>query len=178
MIAGADLEGIKFFTPDNNLQDSVRKHIRNYLKQIHPQRNLFDTIMQLSVPYCIQSYLLYYTLQNMKKHLKSIEEKFLFEASQNNVDNVLNLIQAGVDVNVQDKIGRTALMIASHAGHSHLITELKMAGANMNIQNLCGDTSLISATKENNSKCVQQLIKFGSNVNIQGENDQTALMHV
>ena len=177
MSAGADIEGIKSFVPDRSLQDLVRKCIRKYLKQVHPERNLFDTILQLSVPCCMQSYLLYYTLQNVKNNLKSREKEFLFEASQNNVDNVINLIQAGVDVNVQDENAMTALMIASQVGHGHLIKELKGAGVNLNIQNLHGDTALILATKQNNTICVQQLTEFGSNVNIQGENGQTALMH-
>ena len=175
--AGADLEGTKTFISDRSLQDLVRTHIRKYLKQIHPERNLYETILQLTVPHSMQSYLLFYTLQNMKNNLKISEKEFLLETSQNNVDNVLNLIQAGVDVNCQDENSMTALMVACHAGHVHLIEELKRAGVNLNTQNLHGDTALILATKQNNTKCVRLLTEFGSNVNLQGKNGQTALMH-
>ena len=62
MSAGADLEGTKSFTPDRSLQDLVRTPIRKYLRQIHPERNLFDNILQLNVAH-MHSYLLFHFMK-------------------------------------------------------------------------------------------------------------------
>ena len=70
------------------------------------------------------SYLLLNCLQRDDELLNNSEQEILQKTSQGDVDSVLNLIESGVDVNVQDENGMTALMIASDAGYLTLIKEL------------------------------------------------------
>ena len=177
MAAGAELKETRLLECDQSLQDFARTSIRKYLKQSHPESNLYISIPQLGLPHRMQAYLLFYTQKEVKRKLEKYEEKLWCSATDINTDGVLNLIQAGVDVDIQNERGMTPLMLASEAGHVDLVVKLIEAGANMNILSNTGDTSLIHATKENKINCVQKLMELGANVNIRGGNGQTALMY-
>ena len=176
LAAGAGLR-YELVTLENSLQDLTRKCIRNHLKLVHQQTSLYKTIPKLDLPHLIISYLLFYTLQKVESKLTSEESRLLLKTSQGDIDNVLSLIKAGVDVNIQDKNGITAMMIAAENGYLELLRELKQAGADVNIQNYYGDTALMCATKKEQHNCVQKLLEFGANINTKGEDGQTALMH-
>ena len=178
--AGGEMEETESFDgSEGSLQDLARRSIRKHLKLIHQGKNLYITIPRLSLPRRMYSYLLFYTYipKEEEINLKSNEEELLRIAAQKDIDSVHKLIQAGVDVNVQDKSGMTALMIASQNGHLDLVQELIKAGTNMNIQACFGDTAVICATKAKQVNCLQKLIELGANVNIQDRNGQTALWH-
>ena len=173
--AGAELE-YELFISDETLQDLTRKSIREHLKKIHPQKNLHWRVPHLVLPRRMQSYLLFYTPQKIETNPKDEAKEFLSITSKGDTDGVLNLIQAGVDVNVQDEKGMTALMTASQVGPVELVEELIKAGASVNIRSTFGDTALIWATEKKQLKCVEKLLEFGANVNIQGRDRTTALM--
>ena len=97
------------------LQDVVRDSMRDHLKEIHPETNLYYTVPQLGLPHLLQSYLLFYTLLKNDNILQEDEKEFLVKASDGDIKSVLNLLEAGVDVNIQDENGMTALMKASEA---------------------------------------------------------------
>ena len=177
MAAGAELKETRLLEHDDSLQDLARKSIRKYLKQFYPDRNLYTTIPQLSLPQRLQAYLLFWTQQEVETNLTKEEKELLYNTIDRDTEGVLSLIQAGVDVNVQDEKGMTPLMLASQNGLVGLGAKLIEAGANMNIQSNSGDTALIHATKKNQINCVQKLIELGANVNIQGGNGQIALNH-
>ena len=65
----------------------------------------------------MQSYLLFYTLEKIETTPKDEVKELLSRTSERDVNGILDLIQTGVDVNVQDENGMTALMIASQAVH-------------------------------------------------------------
>ena len=73
----------------------------------------------------------------------------MLKTSERDLASILNFIQSGINVNVQDENGMTALMLASQAGHVELIQEFLKAGSSVNIQNLLGNTALILATSKN-----------------------------
>ena len=177
MAAGAELKETSSFEWDKSLQSLARNSIRMHLKHIYPEKNLYTIIPELPLPQRMQAYLLFYTQPEVETNLKREEKEFLCSTADKNIGSVLSLIQAGVDVNVQDKNGMTALMIASQTDHVELVVKLTEAGANINIQNNSGDTALICATKEGKINCVHKLIELGANVNIRGHNGRTALFH-
>ena len=175
--AGAELKETGLFECDDSLKVLARKSIRKHLNQFHPEANLYTTIPKLGLPCQLEAYLLFYTQHRFEFDLKEREKQLLKWTTKGDVKGVLSLIKVGVDVNIQDQKGWTALMIASHNGHVKVTELLIREGANVNVQSNVGDTALILATKQNKTDCVQKLLEFGANVNIQGENGRTALMH-
>ena len=159
--AGAELKGTGLLECNNSLQDLVRKNIRKYLKQLHPEMNLYATIPQLGLPRQLQAYLLFWIHQEFETNLTNDEKELLCRTFKNDIDGVLSSIQAGMDLNVQDEKGMTPLMLASQNGHVDLVVKLIEAGANMSIQSNSGDNALIYATKEEKINCVQKLIELG-----------------
>ena len=161
---------------DGSLQELVRGCIRKHLTKIHPEQNLYFTVQQLGLPPMLQSYLLFYTLQIAHTNLRTDEKELLLKTSAGDIESVRNLIQAGVDLNVQNNKGMTALIIACEAGCVELTEELIKAGANLNIRSLPSNTALMHALTENKTDCVMKLVKAGAKLNIQGSNGETALI--
>ena len=164
-------------TLENNLKGLTRDCIREHLKQIHPLKSLYVAVTHLGLPLFMQSYLLFGRLPKETDHINYNEMDLLSKTSKGNIAKVQNLIQNGLDVNVQDDYGMTALMIASQAGNVELIQELPRAVANVNIQNIFRNTVVICATLKKQNNCVHKLIKIGANTNIQDKDGLTALMH-
>ena len=78
--------------------------------------------------------------------------------------------------NKQDNNGLTALMSASHNGHSEVVRILLKGGADPNIQKKDGATAVMLATKNGHSEVVQILLEGGADPNIQKEDGWTALV--
>ena len=174
--AGADLRN-RVVKNNGSLQDLAKNKIREYLIQNHPGKNLYVTIQELPLPSIIHAYLLLYTLQKIDANLNNDEKDLLLKTSDGDFEQVLNLIEDGVDVNVQDENGMTPLMIASQAGNEHLVEELIKAGAGVNIKTYLGDTALIYATENNQIECIRKLLTSEANINVQGDKGNTALIY-
>ena len=174
--AGADIETTDEFQLDINLQDLTRDALRKHLKKIRPETNLYYTISLLGLPHKLQAYLLLDVLPQDSQFLNISEKELLLKSSEGDVDSVLKLIQAGVDVNVQDKDGMTALMLASQKGHVDVIVELFKTEVNINAQALHGNSALIYAVGNGQNECVKKLLELGSNIDMKGQYGDTALM--
>ena len=155
----------------------TRACIRRHLKQTHPESNLYHIVSQLGLPLIIQSSLLFDTIPKYYPDLNNDEREFLLKVSEGDIEKATELVKRGVDVNVQNDNGMTALMIASEAGHVEIIEELLEVGADVNIQNSVGDTALILATIKGQSDSLGALLKFRADTSIQGKDGFTALMH-
>ena len=88
------------------------------------------------------------------------EHKFLLCAQDGNLKELCRLVEDGVDVNVCDAYGWTALMCASHAGHLPVIQYLVNHGAHMTATDDKGRTAVDIA------KLAKQrhVVKFYENV--------------
>ena len=86
------------------------------------------------------------------------------------------LIQAGTDVNIQEREGCTALMRAALLGRDKCVDILIQGGADVNVQNRLGNTALMEAVREDHDKCVKTLIQRGADVNTQNRGGYTVLM--
>lgn len=79
------------------------------------------------------------------------------------------------DINTQDEDGFTALIWASAAGYTDIVSALIDIGAD-DIQNNRGDTALILASYWGHVAIVKILIRAGANVDTKNNNGDTALM--
>ncbi len=86
------------------------------------------------------------------------------------------LLEAGADVNVQNRDGETALMLAIENGDQEAVRKLIEAGADVNVQNSWDKTALILAAKKGDRWSLQKLIEAGADVNVQNRDGETALM--
>ena len=88
------------------------------------------------------------------------------------------LVVSGAEVNIQNKKGWTALMIAARYGHydclhelvaagAECLHELVTAGAEANIQDNKGWAALMVAAQNGHVDCLRELIVSGAEVNIQ-----------
>ena len=109
--AGVDFDEPYVQTSAMQLQDLTRDSIRKLLKKGHKHKNLFITIPQLGLPFSLTSYFLYFS-----DHEFLAKKDILLKTSEGDLESVLNLIEAGVDMNAQDESGMTALMIAARIG--------------------------------------------------------------
>ena len=76
------------------------------------------------------------------------------------------LIQAGANVNLKSKTGKTALIIAVSNGHTNCADLLIGAGASVNEASNDGTTPLHSAALHGSTECLHKLLTAGADVNI------------
>ena len=78
-------------------------------------------------------------------------------------------------MDMQDKYGDTATLLASKHGHVNCLKCIIHSGADVNIKNNQGEIGLILAVRHNHIECTDLLIKSGADVNITDDNGFTAL---
>ena len=108
--------------------------------------------------------------------ITNLEKCFLEFAVTGNQFGISTLLELGVDVHHKSSKGRTALMIASYAGHQQCVQMLTSANANVDIQDNKGYTALMLATECNSIDIVSHLLSLNANVNLQTQEDDTALI--
>ena len=84
--------------------------------------------------------------------------------------------RAKTDLDSQNRIGLTALMITFWQGRDNMATLLLDHGANMNKQNEEGVTALMLACLKGHAHMVTLLLERGANMNIADANGNTALI--
>ena len=103
-------------------------------------------------------------------------DSLFIRASRNrDLKTVTNLLERGVDINVQDDFGLTGLMWACHHGDINMVEFLIQQGANVNLKERYGDTSLILACRKGNLDIVKLLIKEGADVNSLSNDESSSL---
>lgn len=89
-----------------------------------------------------------------------LENSLRIAARENRFNDLMKLIEQGVDVNSQSSEGETALMYASRNCSIPAIQVLIRAGANPDLQESSGKTALIFATEESCLSAVQLLVQI------------------
>lgn len=102
----------------------------------------------------------------------------LIDAAKKNDDSerAQALVHTGLDLNLQDKEGNTALMWATQRGDTALAQALIAAGADLDLQDDYGNTAFTLAAKHKNFAIVQALIAAGVDINHQDNYGNTAFM--
>lgn len=84
--------------------------------------------------------------------------RFLLQVAFSNNRKILQrLINLGVNVNVQNKYGITALMCAAHNGHKEAVEILLLAGANVNLASKEGRIALMDMILDRSSESQEKL---------------------
>ena len=109
-------------------------------------------------------------------HGKLLKRDLSRAIRSNNSQLVQNLLDLGVNPNLADKYGLTALMNASKRGHTAIVKMLLEAGAKPNLQNETGWTALIEASDRGHTAIVEMLLNAEADPNIADRWGYTALM--
>lgn len=103
---------------------------------------------------------------------------FADAAFEGNLRLVQKGISQGIDINVPNEDGNTALMLAAFNGHAEVVRLLISRDADVQAKNSVKRTALMfAATAPDNTATVEALLKAGANVNaVDGGEGYTALM--
>jgi eukaryotic-like serine/threonine-protein kinase len=92
----------------------------------------------------------------------SNSEKFFSAAADGDLETLQSLLKSGVDVNLKNADGKTALMIATDNGSLEEVQLLLQQGANVNVQDPEGRTPLAIAKQNEYSEIAELLTKAGA----------------
>jgi len=99
----------------------------------------------------------------------------VLRAAADSAASLQTVLAGGVNVNVTDNDGETALMEAADNGNLHAVKNLIAAGANVNARDEDGETALMVAADEGNLAIIKVLIAAGADVNARDNEGETAL---
>jgi uncharacterized protein len=85
-----------------------------------------------------------------------------------NVQTVLQLLGRGEDVDALDRYGQTALMLAAHAGHRHVVEVLIAHRARLNITAKFGLSALMLAIVASHQEIARLLAQAGADLSLRG----------
>jgi len=106
------------------------------------------------------------------------DNRLLQTALDGNKPEVMRLLEEGVDVNLRDMDGRTALMYASFNGHTDIVNELLKKGAEVNLRDNYGRTPLMFASSGPFHETVKLLLENRADPDmVDGEEHYTAIMY-
>ena len=97
-------------------------------------------------------------------------------AGEDDISQVKDLLDGGLDVNGKNESGWSALMIAASKGNTEMLNLLIQKGAAVDEKNAKGQTPLIFAAHWGHADVVRLLIERGVNVNLQMGDGWTALI--
>ena len=101
---------------------------------------------------------------------------FYVAAESGDTAKIAESLNQGIDVNVTDEHGQTALMVAADEGHVDTVKLLLQHKASPDLQNRLGGTALMLACFKGHLEVVTELLKAGADVNTKSNDGYTALM--
>ncbi|XP_077208712.1 ankyrin repeat domain-containing protein 29 isoform X2 [Paroedura picta] len=86
------------------------------------------------------------------------------------------LLNSGrVDIDCNDSLGTTPLMVASYYGHKECVRELVLQGADINLQRETGATALFFAAQQGHDDIVKFLFEYGASTEFKTQDGATSL---
>lgn len=107
---------------------------------------------------------------------EKIIKSFLAAAETGDMDAVNKFIQDGMDVNAEDKDGRTALLLACINKNNQMATKLLEYGADANLDNMCQYSALTHVIDWANKDLLKKMLDKGANPNDISEDGSTPLI--
>jgi hypothetical protein len=104
------------------------------------------------------------------------EDSFVEHAEKGNTEVVRLLLAAGIDPNVRDRRGNTALIAAAANGYADIVTVLLNGQANVNASSESNETALVAAASFGNLCIVRALLARGANPNVKTNTGLTPLI--
>ncbi len=104
----------------------------------------------------------------------NVAQDFIQDAGQGNIEKVRSYLHSSWNVNVKNKYGVTALMLATMNGRLDVVKLLVKEGANVNARNKNGQTALIFAVHAFSIDSVKVLIRGGVNVHMKDVSGDSA----
>jgi len=104
--------------------------------------------------------------QLQRRGIQFTPAAFLAAAGAGKADDVQLFLSEGMNPNVQDEYGTTALVEAAQQGHADVISLLARAGAQLNYQPPKRSAAIIEAAEYNHADAVRALIAAGADLNI------------
>lgn len=93
-----------------------------------------------------------------------------------NLKMVKALLDAGADINAEDRAGRTALMTLDEDATPDLVRALLDAGAEVKVRDDDGNSALAHAAARSTAEVVRRLLDAGAKINMRNDEGRTALM--
>ncbi|WP_369371526.1 ankyrin repeat domain-containing protein [Promicromonospora sp. Populi] len=91
-----------------------------------------------------------------------LEPQQLFDLARQGADVLLDLVDAGLPVDLTDESDNTLLMLAAYHGHAELTAGLAERGADVNRLNSKGQAPLAGAVFKNEADVIRVLIEHGA----------------
>lgn len=107
----------------------------------------------------------------------SSPEEFIERARQGNTNEIKRLLAGGMDPNVKDGEGKSALRWAAKKGHPETVKVLLEGGADVDAVDNDGRTALIGAAFNDYTGIVRLLLDWNANVDVKDNEGKTALLH-
>jgi ankyrin repeat protein len=101
---------------------------------------------------------------------------FLAAAESGDTAKVAKSLSRGIEINVTDEGGQTALMLAADQGHIDTVKVLLQHRPLLDLQNKLGGTALMMASFNGHFEVVTELLKSGADVNAKAKSGYTALI--
>ncbi|MFD7311218.1 ankyrin repeat domain-containing protein [Promicromonospora sp. NPDC059942] len=91
-----------------------------------------------------------------------LEPDQIFDLARQGADVLLDLVDAGLPVELADDAGNTLLMLAAYHGHADLTAGLAERGADVNRRNANNQAPLAGAVFKNEADVIRVLVEHGA----------------